>query len=55
MADIVGRLAPGYKADVVAVSGDATIDASLLRKSENIRAVLLDGEFVVKKECSTDG
>ena len=35
--------------------GDATIDVSLLRCPENIRAVLLDGEFVVGKVGSTDG
>jgi imidazolonepropionase-like amidohydrolase len=54
MADQIGRLAPGFMADVVAVSGDATGDVSLLREPENIRAVLLDGNFVIQKECSTD-
>jgi imidazolonepropionase-like amidohydrolase len=54
MADQIGRLAPGYQADVVAVLGDATGDVSLLREPKNIRAVLLGGNFVVQKECSTD-
>jgi imidazolonepropionase-like amidohydrolase len=53
-ADQIGRLAPGYQADVVAVSGDATEDVSLLRQPERLRAVMLGGEFVVRKECSTD-
>ncbi len=50
MQDTVGRLAPGFKADLVAVNGDATANVSLLRKPGNIRAVLLDGEFVVGEE-----
>jgi imidazolonepropionase-like amidohydrolase len=53
-ADQIGRLAPGYQADVVAVSGDATEDVSLLRQPERLRAVMLGGEFVVRKECSAD-
>lgn len=47
MQDTIGRLSPGFKADLVAVTGDATTDVSLLRKPGNIRAVLLDGECVV--------
>lgn len=47
MQDSIGRVAPGLKADLVAVAGDVTAEVSLLRKPEKIRAVLLDGEFVV--------
>jgi imidazolonepropionase-like amidohydrolase len=47
MEDTVGRLAPGFKADLLVVSGDATVDVSLIREPKNIRAVLLNGEFVV--------
>lgn len=54
MEKVVGRLLPRYKADIVAVSGDVTVDVSLLRKLENIRAVWLNGEFVVRKVDSTD-
>lgn len=54
MGDVIGRLARGYQADVVVVSGDATINVSLLREPKNIRAVLLDGKFVIGKESSTD-
>jgi imidazolonepropionase-like amidohydrolase len=49
MEGVVGRVCPGYKADVVAVSGDATVDVSLLRQPENIGAVLFNGQFVVRK------
>jgi imidazolonepropionase-like amidohydrolase len=55
MEGSVGRLAPGFKADMVAVAGDATVDVSLLREPENIRAVLLDGEFIVGEVESKDG
>jgi imidazolonepropionase-like amidohydrolase len=47
MQEDIGRLAPGFKADLVAVSGDAIADVSKLRQPENLRAVLLDGKFVV--------
>ena len=54
MQDAIGRLTPGYKADLVAVAGDATTDVSLLREPDNIRVVLLDGEFVVREEAFCD-
>jgi imidazolonepropionase-like amidohydrolase len=47
MEDVIGWLRPGYKADIVAVSGDATVDVSLLQRPEDILSVVLDGEFVV--------
>lgn len=55
MEEVIGWLAPGYKADVVVAAGDAVADVSLLRRPENIRAVLQDGKFVVKKVRMMDG
>jgi imidazolonepropionase-like amidohydrolase len=49
MEDVVGRLLPGYNADVVAVAGDAMVDVTLLSRAENLRAVLLDGKFIVRE------
>jgi len=54
MQSVVGRVRPEYKADVVAVSGDATVDVSLLRKPENILAVLFNGQFMVRKEVANE-
>jgi imidazolonepropionase-like amidohydrolase len=50
MSDQIGRLAPGYQADVVVAAGDVTKEVSLLREPENICAVLLGGDFVIQKE-----
>jgi imidazolonepropionase-like amidohydrolase len=54
MEDRVGRIAPGYKADLVVVSGDVTSNVRLLRRPEKLRTVMLDGKFVVKEAGFTD-
>jgi imidazolonepropionase-like amidohydrolase len=54
MEDVIGRLLPGFKADVLAVSGDVTVDVSLLRNPKNIRAVLLDGRLMVGGRSRAD-
>jgi imidazolonepropionase-like amidohydrolase len=54
MGNLIGRLVSGYKADIVVASGDATADVSLLRHAENIRAVLLDGRFVIKNQIQLE-
>jgi hypothetical protein len=50
-AQVVGRPA----GVAVYEFGDVTVDVSLLRYPEKMRAVLLDGEFAVGKVGSTDG
>lgn len=41
----IGRLAPGYLADVLVVRGDPTADVTLLEDTDNIRAIVKDGAF----------
>jgi imidazolonepropionase-like amidohydrolase len=43
MGDRLGRLAPGYLGDIIAVSGDPTVDISALR---SIRFVMVQGRVI---------
>jgi imidazolonepropionase-like amidohydrolase len=45
-ADDLGRLAPGYLADIIAVPGDPSIDIST---TLDVRFVMKDGQVV--KQC----
>jgi imidazolonepropionase-like amidohydrolase len=45
MGDTIGRLAPGYVADIIAVAGDPTRDISALR---SVRFVMAQGRIIQK-------
>jgi imidazolonepropionase-like amidohydrolase len=47
--DDLGRIAPGRLADLVVVDGDPSIDISVLRDPEKIRAVAKGGKLVVDR------
>jgi imidazolonepropionase-like amidohydrolase len=49
-ADELGRLAPGYLADVIAVPGDPTTDINIL---EDVRFVMKDGQIFKQPEGGT--
>ena len=49
-ADELGRLAPGYLADVIAVPGDPTVDIGVL---EDVRFVMKDGVVFKQPEGGT--
>jgi imidazolonepropionase-like amidohydrolase len=46
MGATLGRLAPGYIADIIAVAGDPTTDVTALR---SIRFVMAQGRIIIKK------
>lgn len=41
----IGRVAPGYLADLLVVRGDPTEDVTLLESKENLLAIMKDGAF----------
>jgi len=43
--DEIGRIAPGYLADLLVVRGDPTWDVTLLEDKENLLAIMKDGAF----------
>lgn len=43
--DKLGKVAPGYKADLILVNGDPTSDITVLQDREKIGAVMKDGVF----------
>jgi imidazolonepropionase-like amidohydrolase len=43
--DEIGRIAPGYLADLLVVRGDPTEDVTLLEDKENLLAIMKDGVF----------
>jgi imidazolonepropionase-like amidohydrolase len=47
--DDLGRIAPGRLADLVVVDGDPSVDISVLRDAEKIRAVAKGGKLVVDR------
>jgi imidazolonepropionase-like amidohydrolase len=44
-ADEIGRVAPGYLADLLVVKGNPAQDVTLLEDSANLLAIMKDGEF----------
>ena len=46
MGDEVGRLAPGYYADVLVIDGDPLADISILQRHERLERVYKGGELV---------
>ena len=47
--DDLGRIEPGRLADLVVVDGDPSVDISVLRDPEKIRAVAKGGKLVVDR------
>src|SRR5262249_34043533 len=45
MADELGRVREGYRADLILVDGDPMRDISVLQRRERIVAIMKDGEF----------
>jgi imidazolonepropionase-like amidohydrolase len=43
--DLLGRLVPGYLADLLVVRGDPTQDVRLLQDADNLVAIVQDGRF----------
>lgn len=50
MGDKIGTIEPGKLADIIVVDGDPLADITILRKPENIKMVIMDGQ--VKKDIS---
>ena len=45
MAHELGRIAPGYLADLLLVRGDPTLDVGVLQDRQNLLAIMKDGRF----------
>ena len=44
-AEEIGRIAPGYLADLLVVRGDPTEDVTVLEDKDNLLAIMKDGGF----------
>ncbi|TCR75588.1 imidazolonepropionase-like amidohydrolase [Rhizobium sp. BK376] len=55
MQEQIGRVAPGYMADLLVVDGDPISDVQVLtRPEENLRAIIKDGAFVKNTVSSSE-
>ena len=45
MESELGQIKPGFLADMLLVSGDPTLNVSLLQHKDNLRAIMKDGKF----------
>lgn len=45
MGDELGRIAPGYLADLLLVDGDPTADVTVLQNKQRLAAIMKDGQF----------
>src|SRR2546428_9115965 len=54
MEKSIGRVAPGFYADIVAVEGDPLANISAVSKRENVRWVMKAGRVVVDKTKATE-
>jgi imidazolonepropionase-like amidohydrolase len=45
MESELGQIKPGFLADMLLVSGDPTVNVSLLQDKDNLRAIMKDGKF----------
>ncbi|RDW56829.1 hypothetical protein BP5796_12896 [Coleophoma crateriformis] len=50
--DVLGKVLPGYYADVILVNGDPLEDLSLFQRTENLHAIVINGH--IHKNCEEE-